>query len=199
MAYSDFTLDRLTQDFGVSFQGDILFENITPIKPGVGLMDVLDVATRIGVSSEKSRSERLVSPVLVELVRLNHFAFTVVSGANLDAEPARGLNGECDFVLTFSRVQDFIQTPVFCVTEAKKQDLEQGTLQCAAQLIGAARLNERTGKPIPTLYGCSTTGLEWRFLRFENQTFTLDESRYLIKDVNLLLGVLQHIVDQARQ
>ena len=198
MAYSDFTIDRLGAEFKVDFQGETLFTSTQPIAPSAWLVETLALADQLGFGNEKSRSERLVSPVLTELARRNAHVFAIISGGYLDVDPARGLNGECDFVLSFTRLQDFIKAPVFCITEAKKQDMEQGIIQCAAQLIGASRLNEREKKVPPVLYGCSTTGIEWRFLKFENQVFTLDEARYLISDPGKLLGVLQHIVDQTR-
>lgn len=198
MAYRDFTIERLSTDFGVNFQGANLFAQVLPLEPSTWLTTTIDIARQVGFGSEKSRSERLVSPVLLELAHRNAHQFAIVSGGNLDVDPARGLNGECDFVLSFTRLQDFIKAPVFCVTEAKKQDMEWGVVQCAAQLIGAAQLNEREKKAIPTLYGCSTTGIEWQFLKFENQVFTLDEDRYLITEIAKLLGVLQQIVDQTK-
>lgn len=196
MASSDFTLDRLIREFGVKVRGErSLFFNIAPIAPSPWLLESLERADNVGFGSEKSRSERLVSPVLMELSSLNHDSFAIISGANLDVDVGRGLNGECDFILSFTRLQDFVQAPVFCITEAKKYDVEMGTAQCAAQLLGAAQLNRQAQQAIPTLYGCSTTGLEWRFLRFEDNTFVVDETRYLINEAAKLLGVLQQIVD----
>lgn len=196
MAYSDFTLDRLIREFGVTVRGErSLFPDAPPVEPSPWLLESLHRANNIGFGSEKSRSERLVSPVLVELSNLNQDAFAIISGANLDIDASRGLNGECDFILSFTRLQDLVQAPVFCITEAKKQDVEMGTAQCAAQLLGAAQLNQQAQKPIPTLYGCSTTGVEWRFLRLENNIFVLDETRYLVNEPAKLLGVLQQVVD----
>ncbi|RYE89122.1 MAG: hypothetical protein EOO37_05575 [Cytophagaceae bacterium] len=198
MAYSDFTIERLSTDFGVNFQGADLFDQVPVLEPSAWLTTTIDIARQVGYGNEKSRSERLVSPVLLELAHRNAHQFAIVSGGNLDVDPARGLNGECDFVLSFTRLKDFIKAPVFCITEAKKQDMEWGLIQCAAQLVGASRLNEREQKAIPVLYGCSTTGIEWQFLKFENQVFTLDENSYLINEPGRLLGVLQHIVDQTK-
>ncbi|MCI1187357.1 hypothetical protein MON38_07990 [Hymenobacter sp. DH14] len=198
MAYSDFTPERLRNDFNVTFQGSDLFPQVVSIAPSPWLVEALERANSIGFGSEKSRSERLVTPILLELAKRNQHQFAILSGAYLDIDPARGLNGECDFIFSFTRLQDFVLAPVFCITEAKKQDVEQGTAQCAAQLVGAAQLNERDKKPVSRLYGCSTTGIEWRFLCFENNVFTLDETRYLISDPGKLLGVLQQIVDVTR-
>lgn len=117
---------------------------------------------------------------------------------NLDVDIGAGLRGECDFIFSFSRIQDFIAAPVFCLAEAKKQDLEPGTIQCAAQLIAARRLNEQEKNPIRTLYGCSTTGIEWRFLKYEGNEFIPDEQRYYLTQLPALLGVLQAVVDASR-
>ncbi len=196
MAYSDFTLDRLIQEFGVEVQGmRSMFADASEVEPSAWLIESLQRANNTGFGSEKSRSERLVSPILLELSNRNQDAFAIISGANLDIDPGHGLNGECDFILSFTRLQDLVRAPIFCITEAKKQDVELGTAQCAAQLLGAMRLNKREKKVIPTLYGCSTTGVEWRFLRFEDNTFVLDETRYLISDLRKLLGVLQQVIN----
>lgn len=152
----------------------------------------------LGFSSEKSRSERLVSPVLTELSVLNDNNFTIYSGLNLDINEAVGLNGECDFILSLSKVPDFIEAPIFAITEAKKNDIERGTTQCAAQLIAAQLLNKEDDPDFnKTIYGCSTTGIEWRFLTLKDNVITIDLDRYYIHQIKHLLGVLQEIVDEA--
>lgn len=85
-------------------------------------------------------------------------------------------------MLSFTRLQDFIRAPFCCIVKAKKQDMEQSVVQCVAQLIGAVCLNAREKKDIPALYGCATTGIEWRFLKFESRIFTLDEASYYINE-----------------
>ena len=200
MAYSDFTLSRLIQEFDVEIIGErSMFADAQPVEPSTWLIESLKRANNTGFGSEKSRSERLVSPILLELSNQNQDAFAIISGANLDVDLSHGLNGECDFILSFTRLQDLVRAPIFCINEAKKQDIELGTAQCAAQLLGASLLNKREGKHIPVLYGCATMGIEWRFLRFEQQVFILDETRYLISDLPKLLGVLQFIVSQQGQ
>ncbi len=144
--------------------------------------------------SEKSRSERLVSPVLTEL---NQQHFTFHSGVNLDVDAAAGLRGECDFVLSLSPIRDFIVASIFCIAGAKKQDLEAGTVQFAAQLVGAQRLNELAHRPAPMLYSCSTTGVDWRLLTLVGRVLTLDHDVYSIRELPILLGKMQHIVHQA--
>lgn len=198
MAYSDFTAKDLTKKFGLRFQAENLFPDLRSVPPSPWLLEALEKGQELGYASEKSRSERLVTPVLLELSSLNHHAFSIYSGVNLDIDEAAGLKGECDFIFSFSRIQDFVTAPIFCITEAKKQDLEQGTIQCSAQLIGARKLNESEGNSFETLYGCSTTGVEWRFLKLEKNEITIDEKRYFITELANLLGALQAIVERTR-
>lgn len=48
------------------------------------------------------------------------------SRMDFDIDEQNGLEGECDFIFSFSRVQEFITDPFFCITEAEanKQELE---------------------------------------------------------------------------
>ena len=197
MAYSDFKVSELREKFGVHFQAANLFGPLEPLYPSDWLIEALDRGQDLGFASEKSRSERLVTPILLELSKLNKHRFSIYSGVNLDVDEAAGLKGECDFVFSFSRIQDFLTAPIFCITEAKKQDLEQGTVQAAAQLIGARIFNEREKTPASVLYAASTTGLEWRFLRYEDDDILIDEKRYTLYHLPELLAVLQNIIVQS--
>jgi len=77
------------------------------------------------------------------------------------------------------------------IVEAKRHDIQEGIRQCAAQLVGAQR---KKGIELQKLYGCATTGDEWKFLVFENQTITIDKQKYYLSQINELLGVSQLIV-----
>ena len=200
MAYEDFTAKDLMRQFGVKFQGKHLFGDVPPVQPSEMLETVLKKGMNMGFSNEKSRSERVVSPVLMELSDINEYSFYIHSGANLDVDEGLGLRGECDFMFSFSQIWDFVTSPIFCITEAKKQDIEKGTIQCAAQLIGAKKLNEMDGNPVDTLYGCSTTGEVWRFLKYSDNQIIMDKKRYQISsELPELLGVLQHIINVSKK
>lgn len=197
MAYGDFTAIELVKKFGIKFKAQTLFPNIRPITPSAWLSESLERGQSLGFGSEKSRSERLVTPILLEFSYLHKHQFSIHSGMNLDIDENMGLKGECDFIFSHSRIQDFITAPIFCITEAKKQDLERGTVQCAAQLIGAKKFNEMENNPVKVLYGASTTGIEWRFLKYENNQIIIDENRYLITNLTHLLGVFEIIFEDT--
>ena len=198
MAYSNFTATDLRKKFGIKFKAENLFPSIEPVLPSQWLLEALKKGNEAGFVSEKARSERLVSPILLEISSTYNHSFSIYSGQNLDVDEELGLKGECDFIFSFSRIQDFVASPLFCITEAKKQDLEQGTVQAAAQLVGARKLNELEGNDLKTLYAASTTGVEWRFLKYENNEISIDEKRYLISDLPYLLGIINHIIKKAK-
>jgi hypothetical protein len=200
MAYSNFTKGELTKQFGVKIKDASLFSSneIKNIEPSSWLLETLTRLQKIGFATEKERSERLVTPVLAELHQNNEWSFKIYSGQLMNADDNAGLNGECDFLLAYGDVSDILETPIFTITEAKKQDIGLGIIQCSAQLIGARIFNQKEGFDSPLLFGCSTTGVEWRFIRYENNTILWDQIIYTLRNLPELLGVLQHIIDETR-
>jgi hypothetical protein len=76
------------------------------------------------------------------------------------------------------------------IVEAKKNDIEEGIPQCAAQMVAAGLFNERHKEPLSAVYGCVTTGEAWQFLRLRGKELQVDADRYYIIDVAAILGVL---------
>jgi hypothetical protein len=194
MTYSQFNYKRVKKELGISNKYLQLFENPTWIEPSDWLKQTLQLVGRISLYSEKSRSEGIVFPVLIELAKINDYQISVYSGPILNADEKRGLNGECDFILSRGE-QDFdLDTPLFCMIEAEDNDIEKNIPQCIAQMEGAKIYNQNEGKPCSFIYGCVTTGTEWQMLKLENSICWIDTKRYYINQLPELLGVLQAIV-----
>ena len=145
MAYSDFTLSDLDEKFGVKHERTQLKFVVNPITPSERLQSELEESKEMPIKSEKARSEWIVVPILKELRRLNNKFFTVHSGDTLVGEKETGLQGECDFILSKDTKSYDINVPIFHIVEAKRNDLDEGIRQCAAQLVGARKYNERKG------------------------------------------------------
>ena len=195
MSYSDFSLKEVRKRFELSEERKALFSSTTDQKPSDWLLQTLKYNEDAALISEKERSELLVSPVLTELRQRNNKIFSVYSGANLDADASQGLNGECDFILTKSPQLISVESPIFCLVEAKKDDIINAFGQCVAQMLGARIYNQNDGKSIETIYGCVTTGIEWQLLKLENNTITIDMELYSIQNLPKLLGALQAVID----
>jgi hypothetical protein len=197
MAYSSFSLDNITETFKLAEIGERLFPKESPlVEPSQWLLETIERSKKLAMISEKVRSELLVMPILLELKTLNQDRFSLFSGVNLDGDISKGLNGECDFILSKSPKIFTIQAPIFCMVEAKKNDIDLSLGQCVAQMLGAKLFNEKKGENIEVIYGCVTTGIDWKFMKLEGSNLTIDTEYYVSTDLPKLLGILQLIVNQ---
>jgi hypothetical protein len=194
MTYSDFSVDRAEELLGVTLQPVSLFPPLTPLAVPDWLREVLSRGMALSLTSEKARSEFIVSPILLASRELSHNAISIYSGQRLDVQSEKGLVGECDFILAVSRPVPVLRSPLITIVEAKKNDIDLGLGQCIAQMVGARIFNERHGHEIRPLFGCVTTGETWQFLRLEDSIVGLDEIRYFIVNVGLLLAVWQAVI-----
>ncbi|NJN67401.1 MAG: hypothetical protein HC884_12155 [Chloroflexaceae bacterium] len=202
MTYGNFTLERVLKSFGLALSQGQLFGLAgratvgapvgVPVPPG--LRESLDEGLHLALVSEKARSEFIIAPILLASRKQNQDVFAIYSGQRLDVDPEHGLAGECDFILTRTPPYPIVRSPVMTMVEAKKQDIEAGFGQCAAQMVGAHRLNQQEGSDIDTVFGCVTTGEAWHFLKLAQEVLTIDQDRYYIVNVEKILGVFQAIV-----
>jgi hypothetical protein len=199
MPYSQYsTLRAVKKQLGITVVNQPLFAETTPIEPSPWLVETLKrtLKQRVGYFSEKSRSEAIVFPVLVEIKSRNDDQFTLYSGAILEADKEKGLNGECDFILGLSKQNIELEAPIFCIVEAKDNDLELGLPQCIAQMTGAKIYNEQDGTILPYIFGGVTTGESWLFLKLIDNVAYVDTRQYYIEKLDDLLGVLELITRQ---
>jgi hypothetical protein len=193
MGYSNFKkIEQVTKKFNLSAKRQNLFNNITGIEASRWLLETLEFAKLVPLRNEKVKSERIVSPILIEIAKLFEENITLFSGEDLLIDVDKDLSGECDFFFTLVPQSAYLETPIISLVEAKDEDMDYGIAQCAAQLYGAKLFNESEGKHIPILYGCATDGVEWKFMRFENNIFYIDNRVYT--DLQEILGVWHHII-----
>jgi len=197
--YSNYTLQDIATQFSITNKRQVLFNNIEPVEISDWLKTALQTAEELPVKSEKARSELIVTPILIELRNRNEKYFTIYSGDTLNADEEKGLKGECDFMLAKDTGSFDINIPIIQVVEAKKNDLEIGIPQCAAQMVGADVFNRKKGVELPAIYGCVTTGDNWLFMKLEGKQIFIDIKKYYLGDVPELMGVFQHVITFYRQ
>jgi hypothetical protein len=198
MAYTDFSLETVDQVLGVTAVPADLFPGLSPLPVPAWLQEVLAKGMDLALLSEKARSEFIVVPILLASRELSHNAIAIYSGQRLDADPKRGLIGECDFILAATPPVPLLRAPLVTIVEAKKNDIEGGLGQCVAQMVGARLFNEKAGRSPPHIFGCVTTGEAWQFLRLEAAAVSIDRARYYIDNVGAILAVFQAIIVQSR-
>jgi len=198
MAYSDFTLPKLKKQFGLTLSEDVdLYAHVSPVSPDPPFLTRLAqngrMAKRIG--TEKARSEWMIAPVLSEARLIAEENFGLFSGVDFSVDAAQGLIGVCDFIVTRSPEQLFVQVPVLMLVEAKNEDMKRGYAQCAAEMIAARHFNTEAEDGPTQIYGVVTTGDRWQFLVLEDSTLHIDLMEYPIEQVGKILGILLHLVN----
>ena len=194
MPYTDFDLDTVRQTFTLTLQTANLFPHVQPRSIPPWLQQTLEKGRPFAFGSEKARSEFMLVPVLLTVRDLAHAQVTIYSGQRLDGDAAVGLSGECDFILTLTPPLPVIQAPIISIVEAKKNDIEAGLGQCAAQMLGAQRFNLRNKTAIHTIFGCVTTGEAWQFMKLAEKMLTIHSERYYITQLGVVLDVFMQMI-----
>ncbi len=193
MAYSDFTLAKVRDAFGLTLVED---QNLFASVPGVPPSDYLkqslseNLSLAVAVNSEKARSEFIIAPVLAEIRRQLNFQIGLFSGTEFNVDSSQGLAGFCDFILTRSKEQYFITAPVLTVIEAKNENIIGGLGQCVAAMVAAQRFNQKAAALISPVYGAVTSGTNWRFLTLMETTVFIDQPEYFINQIDQILAIL---------
>jgi hypothetical protein len=198
MPYSQFTIEQIKSSFGIRLSEKIgIFANIPEASYSNFLSETLDynIPLALAINSEKSRSELIVMPILIELRKQFSNQIGLFSGKDFTVDSQKGLNGFCDFLISKSPEQLIIEAPVIALVEAKNDNIETGLGQCMAEMIAAQLFNHQKGNEIQKVYGVITTGSLWKFMQLEEQTITIDLNEYFLGNVGKIVGILRSLIE----
>ncbi len=201
MAYNKFKkLEQLRELLNIN--DEILAwlpKNIATANVSYKLLDALQDASLEPLSTEKAKSEYIVAPVLKELRRNNPNKFSSFSGYEFNVDSKQGLTGFCDFILTATPRKMEIMTPIFCLVEAKNDNVEKGLAQCGAEMYAAQIFNIQKGTPQKVIYGCVTNAFSWVFLKLEQNQLSIDTNYVPLTftEPHRVLSILQWILDES--
>jgi hypothetical protein len=197
MAYSDFTLTSITKAFNLTIRDRVdMFSNVAEVQISPLLKETLqeNVPLALASNTEKSRSEMIISPILIELRKQSNHQISLFSGIDFTVDPEKGLNGNCDYIISRSAELLLLRSPVVMLVEAKKENLNAGLGQCIAEMLAARIYNEREqnqsmnhNEPI---FGVVTSGTNWKFLKLEEQLISIDLNEYYLSNIGKILGIL---------
>ncbi|MEG4446025.1 hypothetical protein QUB47_29625 [Microcoleus sp. AT9_B5] len=201
MTYKDFNLKTVTKNFGLTICDRIdLFATVAELEPSSLLVKVLKENVPIALSSntDKSRSSMITAPILIELRKLFNHQIGLFCGIDFTVDAEKGLNGNCDFLISRSSHLLILTAPVVAIVEAQNEDINAGLGPCVAEMLAARIFNECEGNKNATIiYGAVTSGQTWRFLRLKEQVIEVDLTEYYLIDVNKILGILASAIQQA--
>ena len=200
MSYSDFDLKRVRKELGVKLiEQQQVFATVKPIEISAILAEILteNVPLARAINTEKARSELIIATILVEARKMLNHQISLFSGIEFNVDKEKGLNGYCDFILSASRQQLILSSPLIAIVEAKNENIIGGLGQCIAEMVAASIFNQaENNQNITMLYGIVTTGTAWKFLKMSNLEVVIDLDEYLIETPGKILGILLEMLAQ---
>ena len=197
MSYSQFNLEIVEGTFGLNIIESLeLFTTILEVKISYLLKQCLQYNTPLAleIATKKARSQMIIKPILIKFKKQFDSNISLFSGREFNVDSQLGLIGFCDFIISKSPEQLYLDTPVVVLVEAKNEKIVGGLGQCIAEMVAAEIYNQQDGKDIPFIYGAVTTGLGWKFLKLENNLVFIDVENYYIKDSRKIVGILVEMI-----
>jgi hypothetical protein len=102
--------------------------------------------------------------------------------------------GVADYVIAVQKA--YLDTPLLCVVEAKRDDFEQGEAQCLVELHVCDELNRQASQAVE-VFGIVTNGKVWQFYKWTTAPEVYASLPYSIQDLAQLLGVLHWIFGEC--
>jgi hypothetical protein len=199
VAYSDFTLKKVKADFNIeTIQNKSIFLDIIELDISDYLAKTLkrNVPLALAINTEKARSELIIINILLEVKEKLEGKLSLFSGIDFNVDKERGLNGFCDYIISNSEEQLYLDMPVLTIVEAKNENIISGLGQCIAEMYAAQLYNEKENCNLPCIYGSVTTGNEWKFIKLVKNTAYIDTDWYYISDIKKIIGILVAMVAQ---
>jgi hypothetical protein len=193
MAFSDYkNISQVQKEFGIKYreEGFITAQSIEPppsflAELGFNLENI-DVFT-----SEASRTELIISPVLREVYKNYHdkYSFWIQKPMVYSEQ----LSGVPDYLIATRSAlgKTVLELPLVVSVKAKKNDFEQGWGQYLAELVAAQKINGDGGFPV---YGIVTDGELWKFGKLAGDVFVRNMKAYTVTDLADLFGAIDFVL-----
>lgn len=198
MSFSQFkNISEVQKEYKIRYEEGVFIVPANVVVPEMFISEFRFNKENIDLfSSEASRSELIISPLLREVYKghSDNYSFWIQKPISYDDK----LSGTPDYI--FSKRSPLgktvLETPIVIVVEAKKSDFEQGWGQCLAELVALQKINNNETNPV---YGVVTDGNLWQFGRLQEHLFTKNEANYTIDDMQELFGALEYLATLVEQ
>jgi hypothetical protein len=139
------------------------------------------------------RSKELLIDAFCEEAIQDFPRLKIWKGANLESDV---VSGNVDYLIADRK--RYLEAPLLCVVEAKKDDFEQGLAQCLVEMQACGWQNAQIGKMIDVL-GIVTNGTIWQFYQRLISGQVYETVPYALNDLSTILGALHQIFEQCQE
>jgi len=198
MSFSQFkNIAEVQKEYKIKYEEGIFISTLDIVVPQAFIEEFRFNKENIDIfSSEASRSELIISPLLREIYKRHskNYSFWIKKPISFNEV----LSGTPDYIFSKRSAlgKTVLETPIVIVVEAKKNDFEQGWGQCLAELVASQKINNNETNSV---YGVVTDGNLWQFGRLQEHLFTKNEKNYTIDNMQELFGALEHLATLVEQ
>ena len=166
--------------------------NFVPIPPSELFQLNMERLKTFDTTSTERAKELIIDEIFKESL-VNFSKLRAWKSAPLSTDE---LTGAADYLL--AKRQRFVQTPLLCVAEAKRDDFEKGLGQCLAEMEACRWQNQQGGKLID-IYGIVTNGTGWVFYKLAKTGEVFETVPYSIANIEDVLGILNNIFGECEK
>jgi hypothetical protein len=150
--------------------------------------------------SNYEESKKLVIDAICEEA-INGLSYLKIwKGAKIESDR---LTGHADYVI--AERKDYLDRPLLCVIEAKKDDFEQGLAQCLVEMQACQWQNRQPDGHTQSIaantdtFGVISNGNTWRFCKLTPDGRVYQTVDYSTTMMEVLLGKLRDVFTQCNQ
>ena len=103
--------------------------------------------------------------------------------------------GSADYLIAPNR--RYLDKPLLCIVEAKKDDFDQGEAQCIVEMFACAWNNRQDGGTSVDIYGIVSNGQGWQFYKYTTAGKVYESPLFTLADAPRLLGVLDYVFGEC--
>jgi hypothetical protein len=164
-----------------------------PLKPSAFFQERLKRLEQTFNLQGYEESKKLLIDAICEEAMITSDRLRIWKGPQLESDV---LAGYVDYLV--AERKGYLDTPLLCIIEAKKDDFEQGLAQCLVEMQACQWQNRQVERQIDVL-GIVTNGEGWQFYRLTTNGDVYGTPLYSVGDMQLLLGRLRYVFEQCEQ
>jgi hypothetical protein len=104
--------------------------------------------------------------------------------------------GYVDYLLAKRRA--YLEAPLLCIVEAKKDDFEKGLAQCLPEMKACQYSNQQLEQNLD-VYGIVTNGEGWQFYKLTLEGVVHGSDLYAMGNLPQVFGILHYVFHQCEQ
>lgn len=190
-SFSSYSLDEALKKLQIE-QIEPFMANFTPLSLSPFFEERLRRLDGFDLKGSERAKELLIDAFCEEVVT-RHEQLRIWKAAPLQSDE---LIGAVDYLVAPRKA--YLDLPLLCVVEAKRDDFVQGMAQCILEMHACQWNNQQTGRVVD-VYGIVSNGQGWQFYKLNTTGRLFESTLYSINQPETILGILDYVFTQCAE